>query len=287
MRKVGLAGLVLLVHFAGACTPGRGPASEATINTLASYAYIVVGDVELVLPYVSLPEIAFRSDSFSLDSRDAGAQDRFQDFRDMANNEQTAPIIDKVKVSIHPFGWNDFDASYSRICPRLDRDWSKAVCNNNDSPIIQSLPRNGFYLFDSTKLASFDRHISGDGRPLSERLHSMTFHNGRVVLNCDGSGASSGSFCVAAIGIERNLAATWTVWTDLQTGETAGQMAEREGKAIVAFVEDGASVTENYAALLLVACDAVRPRGRAMDDDSDACIPPMAKPSGRLTSAAP
>jgi len=45
---------LVLLAFLAACSSGPGPASEATIDLLASDAHVIVADTRLVLPMVAL-----------------------------------------------------------------------------------------------------------------------------------------------------------------------------------------------------------------------------------------
>lgn len=61
----------------------------------------------------------------------------------------------------------------------------------------------------------------------------------------------------AAISIKQHLAAVWTVWDG--SAETHSRQAEREGKAITAFVLNALGPIENFPALLSAACELKNP----------------------------
>lgn len=63
-------------------------------------------------------------------------------------------------------------------------------------------------------------------------------------------------FHTAVVRIDGDLGALWTVW---QNDETAEAKTEREGKAIVAFVQNAFEESEDFPALHAIMCSLRRP----------------------------
>ena len=70
----------------------------------------------------------------------------------------------------------------------------------------------------------------------------------------------------AVVRIDGALAATWVVWPEAETGETADAKAQREGQAMIALVQLGMGPAEDFARLHQRMCQLRRP---AVTDSSD------------------
>lgn len=253
---------IALVSF---CTPAFQPKrlyTEERINLLASDAHIVIGEKRLTLPIIALGGYVGRGLSFSLDKErlQRSARTRLETFHSQAANPDTAPTITKTEINVFTYGSDDFDTSIKRICPRLTRKWSKSVCDNPWAPLTKAMPRNRFYLADDRKLDVFRRHWTVGNESMYDQILSMNLVEGQVSKSCDkksSPGPSTTIFCTAAMPLNRNLIAVWTVWDGKD--ETSDEQAEREGKAIRSFVVNAIGQTENFDALLTEVCQLKAP----------------------------
>lgn len=228
---------------------------SAHISFLATTAHVVVGYVPIQTPYIALPGYTAMRPGFSLDRGGdrQRAKARLEAFRVAANLPETAPSLDKLEVRVRPYGWNDFDTSFSAICGQLDAEWAKSVCDDPRAPVTQALPHNRFYLADDRALSAFDTHWTVGRERIGDHLRSMNIRSDAASVECDQEASGSGTlFCTAAIQVHGNLIAVWTVWNSKQ--ETPLQMAVREGKAIQAFVDYGIGVDEKFDALIETVC---------------------------------
>ncbi|MCD2172604.1 hypothetical protein [Rhizobium sp. C4] len=242
----------LIAAFTWYMTPTRSSYSQDQLDFLASDAHVIVGDVPLTIPFVALSEFSGVTASFSLNK----AQDRLEaktrrdTFRVLASRPDTAPALDRVEITIGSYGSDDFQTGKLRLCSLLKRQWAKSVCNAPWAPLRQALPKT-FYLADDRQFAGFN-HLTVGGERMSDQLRQMTLETGRVSIVCDSKVSSANSFCTSAILIEPHMAAVWTVFDN--GGETARQMAERQGPMLVAFARSGVGANEDYPALISTAC---------------------------------
>jgi hypothetical protein len=230
--------------------------SEDDITFLASDAHVVVGDVPLIVPFVALSGYVSQGPSFSLNRGNDRKQskDRLAAFRKAASKVETAPLVEKLEIRLRTFGWDDFDRTLGRICTKLNREWSKSICDDPWAPIQQAMPHdnNKFYLADGRNLAVFDNHNTVGDERVSDQLKAMKMITGEPSVVCDKLSSSKTQFCTAAVLIKQHLTAVWTVWNS--NAETPAKRAAREGKAITALLLNGLGATENFPALLAVAC---------------------------------
>jgi len=262
---------LVLLAFLAACSSGPGPASEATIDLLASDAHVIVADTRLVLPMVALSGYLGGKMSYSLNrSADRrAARKRFEAFRQAAADPRTAPQLDHVEISIEAYGWNDADMTQRRICPRLRRQWSRALCDDPWAALDQAMPVNPFYLVDRRKLESVEA-VSFSGASRTEQLRSMTLRAGAPSVACDAPALPAKPFCTAAVPVAGDLIAVWTVWDDPDGKEDHRQKAEREAAAILAFVQHALGPREDYPALFKAACGLRHP-GSVPGPEGDIC----------------
>ncbi len=219
----------------GACSAPRPTAApEHQIDFLASDAHLIVGGAHLVLPFVAIPDYV----------------------------AQGLPVLseDKVTVVVRPYGWNDFDTSYKRICPRLKRRWSQSVCDNPEAALLQAMPQGRVYLADLRKLDAFRSYFAFRGVSIADQVRPMTLAVGVAETAC-GAGASPDDWtCTAAVRIDGNLGAIWTVSGRAGDHETPQQKAQREAKAVTAFVKYAIGPIEDFPRLMAVAGATQRPR---------------------------
>jgi hypothetical protein len=248
-----LAGVVLAVF---AYLFQKKHNSDDHIKFLASDAHVVVGDVPLVVPFVALSGYVSQRPSFSLNRGNdrKQAKDRLAVFRKAASSVETAPLVEKLEIGLRTYGWHDSDTTPGRICPKLNRKWSKSICNDPWAPIQQAMPHdnNKFYLADERSFAVFENHLTVGGARVSDQLKAMKLITGEPSVVCDKPSSSKTQHCTAAVLIGQHLIAVWTVWNS--NAETPAKRAAREGKAITALVLNGLGATENFPALLSVAC---------------------------------
>ncbi len=74
-----------------------------------------------------------------------------------------------------------------------------------------------------------------------DQVKDMAMRPGVTEIGCD----KQSRFCTAVVEVLPGLLAVWTVWSNEQTGNTAQQMAETEGPAIVQFVRRAIGPTED------------------------------------------
>jgi hypothetical protein len=91
-------------------------------------------------------------------------------------------------------------------------------------------------------------------RPLPQRPKE-------AVMVCEAPvyGGHDDKFHYAVIRIDGDLGALWTVWRHGQNGEAVEAMTEREGKAIVAFVQYALGKNEDFPELHADMCRLRRP----------------------------
>lgn len=255
---------ILLFVFAPALFPEKRPStvgpSDAEIATLASAAHVVVGSVPLVLPFVAMPDQVSPGMFFSLDRDQAVKQwrDARDAFRLAASEPGSAPVLDRVAVQVETYGWDDSNwAQREKLCPLLTREWARTVCDDPWAALQQSLPRDRFYLVDDRRLETFAHHTTVGQESMKDQLDRLAATKDHAVLVCDRVRSHGRRFCTSMIQIEDHLAVVWSVWDSEK--EQAEQMAEREGRALQAFVRYGLAPVEDFPSLLEVICQTQRP----------------------------
>lgn len=260
-----MAGAVL----AGCSPPSPKLHSDADVAFLASDAHLVVGDVPLIVPFVALTGLAEKP-SFSLDRKGdrQAAEERLETFRKAAGSPQTARVMDRVEITVRPYGWDDFDVPFRRICLHLSRQWSRSVCDDPSAPLQRTMPKNGFFLADDRKLDAFQNYSIGKGETVSGQLDRMRLKPLEASVVCDAEASSKTTLCTAATPIRQHLIAVWRVWSS--SIEATSRKAEREGVAITAFVLHALGPVENFPALTSVACGLTKP-APSSETRGDAC----------------
>jgi hypothetical protein len=271
---IAVSGLALalpfvLIHLAGTALSRMfgdgfqqfGP-SPAEITLLAQDVHIVVGDVPLVFPLIALPEFS-ESDAFFTDdgadyaARMAAAR---SDFASSAASPAAAPHLDKVRIHVERFGWDDSaGARWETICAELVRDWARSVCDAHMPPLLQALPAT-FTLADAQNLKAFrDTFLSvgnlGEAAPL---LQAMDLTTDEPALACGVPHKPEAPYpCLVAQRLSGDLIAVWFVSDG--PDEPALTTAHREGKAIAALVAYGLGPVEDFSRLISSACATLRP----------------------------
>lgn len=242
-----------------------GDEERVTANNkrLAADIHVTIGDHVLVLPFIALEHYAYRAQSFSFDRK--GDAERARNaanelLRDAADPRQPL-AFDGLSVVVQAYGWNDFDMRQIQMCPLLAREWARSVCDNPWAAIRQALPYNRFRLVDLRRLQIADsRGPAHCVDTVGERRPSPR-NPGEAVMVCEALvyGGDDDEFHHAVVRIDGHLGALWTVWRHGQNGETAEAMTEREGQAIVAFVQYALGAREDFPALHAVMCRLRRP----------------------------
>jgi hypothetical protein len=127
------------------------------------------------------------------------------------------------------------------------------VCNDSPYTIRHALPRNRFKLVDFGRMRLDDPR--GPANCIRDRTRATLPSAAKLaVLVCPALvfGGDEDEFHIAAIRIDGNLGALWTVWRNGPSGETAEEMAIREGKAITLFVEAALGDREDFPKLVRV-----------------------------------
>jgi hypothetical protein len=241
-----IAALAVTLLLTGCSDSEYGPKlSRADVEELAKEIRVTVGDTPLVFPRVALHG---RDEAKPFPA--AGAR------------------LDRIELGIGTYGWSDFEPEIRKICPLLARRWVASVCDDPWAPIEQAMPVNSFYLIDRSAIALFENRSTVGGERTSDQLRAMRFEVGRTEIQCDREAPAETRFCTAARPISPQLVAVWTVWGDER--ETAQMMAEREGRAIAAFVRYAIASEEDFGKLLAAMCELRRPDAKE-GPDGDPC----------------
>lgn len=260
-----------------ACSPrpAHTPATEAQIDLLASDAHVVIGDTPLVLPVVALPEYSDRwpTASYFDVPESPAATERLRSFTSKASDPANATALDRIQINIRGYGSNESDRSFERICPRLTRRWSRAICADPWAPVLQAAPLNGFYLANVRAAHVFDGHITVGGERVSDQLRAMRLRPGELATVCDKTALNQTLFCTAALRLSDETMAVWTVWDGNPGQETHDTQAKREATLIQAFVAHAVGPREDVTRLLAIACESRRPERSQPPNRSDPCLP--------------
>lgn len=220
---------------------------------LATDVHVKVAEHSLVIPFVALGDHAPGEASFSLDRAvdwERTAAMRTALLRETRDRRNPLPQ-DAVSLRVYPYGATDFDRSAAQLCPLLTRQWARSVCNDSPYSIRHVLPRNRFKLVDLRRLRLDDPR--GPANCLRDRTRAKLPSASKLaVLLCPALvfGGDEDEFHVAVIRIDGNLGALRTVWRNDPTGETAEEMAIREGMAITLFVEAALGDREDFPKLV-------------------------------------
>lgn len=247
------------------------------IKRLSRDIHVAIAGHALVLPFVALEEYSYRGPSFSLDRE--GDAERTVDKAEALLRDGAGPasplVFDRLTVVVRAYGWNDADMRQVKMCPLLTAEWSRSVCDNPWAAIPQAMPYNRFAFVDlSKKLADTQNAAPCDRREVD--FASVPQTAGHAMIICGTTiGSAPSRFYRAAVRIEGNLGAYWTVWDSEGRAERAERMAAREGKAIVAFADHLLSGGKDFQALNTIMCGLRRPGSRdAPRGPNHAPIPP-------------
>lgn len=246
MNRRATATLVAAALLTGCSDSEYGPKlTRADVEQLAQEIRITIGDTPLVLPRV------------------AGA-----DWDEAKNIPAAGATLGQLEIVVRPYGWSDFEPEIRKICPLLARRWVASVCNDPWAPVEQAMPYGSFFLVDRDAMGFFDRHHTAAGRTWGERLRAMRLAPGKAVIECDRDEAPGSDSCTAALLLSPQLVAVWSVGGSER--ETAAAKAERESKAIAAFVRYAIAPAEDFGRLLAAMCE-LRPPEAKEGPDGDPC----------------
>jgi hypothetical protein len=233
------------------------------VKRLSADVHVEIAQRSLILPFIALEDYAYRHQFFSL-SR-GGDREHAQSAAEELLRDSADPMhpltFDSLSVVVRTYGWNDSDTSQIHVCPLLTREWARSVCNNPWAAIQQALPGDRFTLVDLRHFQMDERHRLGEcvhnGKP-RQRLPRKA---GEAVMVCESSDyqGNKNRYHTAVVRIDGDLGALWSVGQNDTIDETAEAMTEREGKAIVAFVQYALGSNENFLALHATMCSLRRP----------------------------
>ena len=240
---------------------GKVEPKAVDVGLLSTDVHVAIGQHNLVLPFIALEDYAYRKQSFSLDrKRDSEhALDALNQLLIDSADPKKPLVLDGLSVVVGTYGW-DGDGRQKQVCTMLTREWARSVCDNPWAAIQQALPANRFRLVDLHRLqvggpqGPASCRDGGKARPLPKKPKE-------AVMVCEAPvyGGENDKFHLAVIRIDGNLGALWIVWRYGQEGETAEEMTEREGKAIVAFVHYAVGKSEDFPKLHADMCGLRRP----------------------------
>ena len=252
----------LLVVLAS-CEKPENVRSAVDVKRLSTDVHVEIAQHSLILPFIALEDYAYRHQSFSLDRKGdrehaLSAADKL--LRDAADSKHPL-AFDSLSVVVRTYGWNDFDTTQIRVCPLLTREWARSVCDNPWAAIQQALPGDRFRLVDLRRLQIDDPRRPGQCFNNGKPRRPLPQGPGEAVMVCEASDYEGNKkrFHSAVVRIDGDLGALWTVWQNGKNDETAEAMAEREGKAIVAFVQNSLGKSEDFPVLHSTLCRLRRP----------------------------
>lgn len=241
---------------------GKEEHPAPNVGLLSTDIYVSVAQHALVLPFIALDDYAYRKQSFSLDRRGdrERTQSALEEFLHESADHQVPLVLDGVSLVVRTYGWNDFDMRQRQMCPMLTREWAQSVCDNPWAAIQQALPGR-FRLVDLSRFQVGDPRGPANCRDNGQPHQPLPQKAGEAVMVCTAMvfGGRDDQFHHAVVRIDGDLGALWTVSRYGQHGETAEAMTEREGKAIVTFVQSSLGKNEDFRKLHSVMCQLRRP----------------------------
>jgi hypothetical protein len=252
-----------LLAVLASCEKPENERLAVDVKRLSTDVHVEIAQHSLILPFIALEDYAYRHQSFSLDrkgDREHALSTANKLLRDAADPKHPL-AFDSLTVVVRTYGWNDFDTSQRQVCPLLTREWARSVCDNPWAAIQQALPGDRFKLVNLRSFQIDDprgpAQCIDNGKPRRPLPQSP----GEAVMVCEKLiyGGDHDEFHNAVIRIEGDLGALWTVWRHGQNGETTEAMTERQGKAIVVFVQYALGSNEDFPTLHATLCRLRRP----------------------------
>lgn len=242
---------------------GEEKHSSVDVGLLSTDIHVSIAQHTLVLPFIALENYAYRKQSFSLNRE--GDRERARSALDQFLHDSADPgkplVLDNLSVVVRPYGLNDNDIGQRQVCALLTREWARSVCDNPWAAIQQALPSDRFRLVDLRRLQVGEPHGPAKCRDDGKPYRPLPQRRGEAVMVCEAPvyGGRDNQYYYAVVRIDGDLGALWTVRRHGRNGETAEAMTEREGKAIVAFVQYGLEENENFQDLHAAMCRLRRP----------------------------
>ena len=229
MRIAGALFLTLLA----ACEEHNDPLPP-DVPFLTSDGHFLIGGHVITVPMIALrgPDHTFTL------SREKPAKSRKQVLEEQASDPHNPMPVESLALLIHQYEMRDQHGASKEICPPLTRTWAQVVCRGQQKGMLGRLPEK-FDLLDRAKLDLLKHHYTVGGEQEYDHVTAMALRAGITEVGCD----KTSKFCTAVVETLPGLLAVWTVWSG--DGETAEQMAERQGLAIIEFVRRGIGPIED------------------------------------------
>ena len=233
MLRVALVTALLVFGFA---LPGRSESpSPPDVPFLASDAHLMIGGQHIVIPVV-----AIRQPDYTFDLA-RGRPESMKETLQTKASDPTEPMkMAKVDLLIRQYQYTGEHLASLGICPLLKRRWSETLCRGQHQGLLRRLPEE-FDLLDRSRLDLLRSSFTVGRERVYDQVKDMAMRPGVTEIGCD----KQSRFCTAVVEVLPGLLAVWTVWSNEQTGNTAQQMAETEGPAIVQFVRRAIGPTED------------------------------------------
>lgn len=252
-----------LLTVLASCEKPKAERSTVDVKRLSTDVHVAIAQHNLVLPFIALEDYAYRKQSFSLDRKGDSerAQRALNQFLNESADPQTPLILDSLSVAVRTYGWNDADIHQRQMCPLLTREWAQSVCDNPWAAIQQALPIDRFRLVDLRRLYIGNSRSPANCRDDGKPHRPVPQKAGEAVMVCTAMvyGGRDDQYHRAVVRIDGDLGALWTVWRYGQNGETVEAMTEREGEAIVTFVQYALGKSEDFHKLHAAMCRLRRP----------------------------
>lgn len=220
----------------GFSLPGHsGSPSPPDVPFLASDAHFLIGGQHIVIPVVALRQ---PDHTFNLTSR------RPESVKDELLTKASDPSkpmkMEKIDLLIREYKYTGEHLASLGICPLLKRRWSGTLCRGQHQGLLSRLP-DKFDLLDRDRLDFLKNELTVGGERRYDQVKEMVLHPGVTEIGCD----RQSRFCTAMVEVLPGLLAVWTVWSNEKTGNTAEQMADTQGTAVVQFVRRAIGPTED------------------------------------------
>lgn len=229
---VRIVGALLLILLA-ACEEHNNP-PPPDIPFLTSDGHFMIGGHVITVPMIALrgPDHVFTL------SHEKPAKSRKQVLKEQASDPHNPMPVDSLALLIHQYEMRDQHGASKEICPPMTRTWAQMVCRGEHKGVLGRLPEK-FDLLDRAKLDLLKHHYTVGGEQRFDQVEGMALRPGITETGCD----KTSKFCTAVVETLPGLLAVWTVWSS--EAETADQMAQRQGLAIVEFVRRGIGPIED------------------------------------------
>jgi hypothetical protein len=252
-----IASACLLV---AACDDDDAP-PKAKATRLSTDVHVAIAEHPLVLPFVALEDYAYRHQSFTLDPE--GDRERAIDAVDALLRDSADPLhpltLDQLSILVRTYGWNDFEEGARAICPLLKREWARSVCDDPWAAVQQALPSDSFRLIDLGRLNIADPHSPANCVHREGQRQHLPQAIGEAAILCEAMVFGGSDHYRAVVRIDGDLGALWYMSGKIQNGESMDARLEREGQAILAFVQNALGPVENFSTLHAVLCRLRRP----------------------------